>query len=218
MRPLAVPSSAMLIPMPCVLGDSAGFMVYEQYYLDHTKSLSFLRHKQEDKTFLTLLVACQTNLGHQLPLADYLLKPVQRLLKYPLLLGELTKAMPTDSPGYPAILAAGTLLKDVADSINEIKRQLDVSRYSGCTCLLRPAYLINRHRRIRGTVFSFRGTCSCRGRYVDGLQQRLNNWNGPNLQVFGQLKDAGDFKISDATGKKSQRQVRIHNLMSVTPN
>eukprot|EP00037_Helgoeca_nana_P024512 m.261066 g.261066 ORF g.261066 m.261066 type:complete len:1180 (+) comp26657_c0_seq1:244-3783(+) len=149
------------------------FMVYEQYYLDHTKSLSFLRHKQEDKTFLTLLVACQTNLGHQLPLADYLLKPVQRLLKYPLLLGELTKAMPTDSPGYPAILAAGTLLKDVADSINEIKRQLDVSRY------------------------------------VDGLQQRLNNWNGPNLQVFGQLKDAGDFKISDATGKKSQRQVLL---------
>eukprot|EP00038_Savillea_parva_P009572 m.184402 g.184402 ORF g.184402 m.184402 type:complete len:1211 (-) comp16139_c0_seq1:207-3839(-) len=149
------------------------FMVYEQYYLDHTKSLSVLLHKQEDKTFLTMLVACQTNLGHQLPLADYLLKPVQRLLKYPLLLQELTKALPEESPGYPAILAAGKLLKDVADSINEIKRQLDVSRY------------------------------------VDGLQQRLLGWNGPNLQVFGQLKDAGDFKVSDATGKKSQRQVLL---------
>lgn len=103
-------------------------MVYEQYYLDHTKSLSFLLHKQEDKTFLALLVACQTNLGHQLPLADYLLKPVQRLLKYPLLLSELTKSMPTSSPGYASILAASKLLKDVADSINEIKRQLDVSR------------------------------------------------------------------------------------------
>ena len=58
-----------------------GFMVYERYYLDHTKSLSFLLQKQEDKTFLSLLIACQTALGHQLPLADYLLKPVQRLLK-----------------------------------------------------------------------------------------------------------------------------------------
>eukprot|EP00035_Acanthoeca_spectabilis_P002943 m.90395 g.90395 ORF g.90395 m.90395 type:complete len:1188 (+) comp11842_c0_seq4:230-3793(+) len=149
------------------------FMVYEQYYLDHTKSLSFLLHKQEDKTFLALLVACQTNLGHQLPLADYLLKPVQRLLKYPLLLSELTKSMPTSSPGYASILAASKLLKDVADSINEIKRQLDVSRY------------------------------------VDGLQQRLLGWNGPNLQVFGQLKDAGDFRVSDASGKKSQRQVLL---------
>ena len=33
-----------------------------------------------------LLVNCQKELGHQLPLSSYLLKPVQRLTKYQLLL------------------------------------------------------------------------------------------------------------------------------------
>lgn len=36
--------------------------------------------------FYALMQGCQMLLGHQLPLADYLLKPVQRLLKYPLLI------------------------------------------------------------------------------------------------------------------------------------
>ena len=37
------------------------------------------------------LAICQARLNHQLPLVDYLLKPVQRLLKYPLLLSEQIK-------------------------------------------------------------------------------------------------------------------------------
>ena len=36
-----------------------------------------------------LLVNCQKELGHQLPLSSYLLKPVQRLTKYQLLLKDL---------------------------------------------------------------------------------------------------------------------------------
>ena len=34
----------------------------------------------------TILQNCQRQLGHQLPLSSYLLKPVQRLTKYQLLL------------------------------------------------------------------------------------------------------------------------------------
>ena len=37
-----------------------------------------------------LLLACQEKLGHQLPLSSYLLKPVQRLTKYQLLLKDLS--------------------------------------------------------------------------------------------------------------------------------
>ena len=39
-----------------------------------------------------LLVNCQKELGHQLPLSSYLLKPVQRLTKYQLLLKDLQSA------------------------------------------------------------------------------------------------------------------------------
>eukprot|EP00041_Stephanoeca_diplocostata_P032789 m.1061289 g.1061289 ORF g.1061289 m.1061289 type:complete len:1415 (+) comp24211_c0_seq1:247-4491(+) len=149
------------------------FMVYERYYMDHTKSLSILLQKQEDASFLGVLIRCQSRLGHQLPLADYLLKPVQRLLKYPLLLSEMLKAMSPESTGYASLLAAKQLLKDVADNINELKRRLDVSKY------------------------------------VESLQKRLLGWSGPDLVTFGQLKDAGDFKVSDASNKKSNRQVLL---------
>ena len=36
-----------------------------------------------------ILLSCQKELGHQLPLSSYLLKPVQRLTKYQLLLKDL---------------------------------------------------------------------------------------------------------------------------------
>lgn len=155
---------------------SKRFMVYEKYYLNHMKSLSFLFQRQEDSEFLGLLVECQTQLGHQLPLADYLLKPVQRLLKYPLLFGEMIKATGGVVEGYESLHEASKVLKDVADNINEIKRKLDVSKY------------------------------------VESLQKRLLNWEGPDLVTFGQLKDAGFFKVSDSSSKKSQRQVLLFEL------
>lgn len=152
------------------------FMVYEKYYLDHMKSLSYLFQRQEDSQFLAMLVRCQTELQHQLPLADYLLKPVQRLLKYPLLFSEMIKATGNVLDGFETLHEASKLLKDVADNINEIKRKLDVSKY------------------------------------VESLQNRLLSWDGPDLVSFGQLKDAGFFKVSDATNKKSQRQVLLFEL------
>ena len=42
-----------------------------------------------------LLVNCQKELGHQLPLSSYLLKPVQRLTKYQLLLKDLQASGPS---------------------------------------------------------------------------------------------------------------------------
>ena len=83
-------------------------------------------------------VDCQRMLGHRLPLADYLLKPVQRLLKYPLLLTvsqrvlvalllltvlrmkELLKATPEGSLGYPEFQRAATVMREVAARINEV--------------------------------------------------------------------------------------------------
>lgn len=152
------------------------FMVYEKYYLDHMKSMSFLLQKQEDTEFLQLLVGCQKGIGHQLPLADYLLRPVQRLLKYPLLLHEMTKHSTDEGEGKESLVEASKVLKNVADNINEIKRKLDVSKY------------------------------------VESLQKRLLSWDGPDLVTFGCLKDAGDFKVSDSSNKKSLRQVLLFEL------
>ena len=42
----------------------------------------------------SLIQSCQRDLGHQLPLSSYLLKPVQRLTKYQLILKQLAENCP----------------------------------------------------------------------------------------------------------------------------
>ena len=82
-------------------------------------------------------------------------------------------AQSSSEDGHNTLIKATALMKKVADSINEIKRGRDISKY------------------------------------VNGLQQRLLGWDGPDLVSFGQLKDAGDFKVADSANKRSQRQVLL---------
>ena len=42
----------------------------------------------------SLIQSCQRDLGHQLPLSSYLLKPVQRLTKYQMILKDLAECCP----------------------------------------------------------------------------------------------------------------------------
>ena len=106
-----------------------GFMVYEEYYVKHPKAAEFLQMKQEDDIFSSTLMGCQLFLDHKLPLNFFLLKPVQRLLKYPLLINEMLKATEASSMDYKAIERASTLMTKVATNINEIKRNGDITKY-----------------------------------------------------------------------------------------
>lgn len=91
--------------------------------------MALLQDKLARPEFAAMIKGCQLLLGHALPLADYLLKPVQRLLKYPLLLQELLKATPTHDAGYAAIEAAATAMRHVAAQINELKAQNEMAEY-----------------------------------------------------------------------------------------
>lgn len=55
-------------------------------------------------------------------LAGFLIKPVQRVLKYPLLMKELIKRTADDHPDYARLQEAERLLVDVATAINEGRR------------------------------------------------------------------------------------------------
>lgn len=46
---------------------------------------------------------CQQVLGHSLPLSSQLIKPVQRILKYRLLLEELNKHFDQKNPAYETV-------------------------------------------------------------------------------------------------------------------
>ncbi|KAL7751283.1 hypothetical protein RI367_003142 [Sorochytrium milnesiophthora] len=59
-------------------------------------------------------------------LESLLIKPVQRVLKYPLLLQQLVKATPEQHDDYPALQKVLSDMQKVADRINEFKRRKDI--------------------------------------------------------------------------------------------
>uniref|UniRef100_A0A8C4ZTZ8 Rho guanine nucleotide exchange factor 38 n=1 Tax=Gadus morhua TaxID=8049 RepID=A0A8C4ZTZ8_GADMO len=61
-----------------------------------------------------------------LNMGSLLIKPVQRIMKYPLLLGELWQATPNDHPDYLPLQEAYTAIKIINVNINEFKRRKDI--------------------------------------------------------------------------------------------
>ncbi len=67
----------------------------------------------------TILQECQVKLSHTLPLTSYLIKPVQRILKFPLLLEDLCKKFEwTEHPGHKRLKQALVKMSSVATEIN----------------------------------------------------------------------------------------------------
>ena len=58
-----------------------------------------------------------------------LIKPIQRILKYPLLLDKLLQLTPKDDTDYKSLSAAVITIGKVAQDINELKRRKDLGNY-----------------------------------------------------------------------------------------
>ncbi|KAI6192215.1 DH domain-containing protein [Aphelenchoides bicaudatus] len=84
-------------------------------------------------------VECQRRAGHQLPLSAYLLKPIQRITKYQLLLKELLRFCTEDSQAEEMRLdvqAALSTMMDLVAQINADMQQLHILGYGGDLRLL----------------------------------------------------------------------------------
>ncbi|ESK85548.1 rho guanyl nucleotide exchange [Moniliophthora roreri MCA 2997] len=67
-----------------------------------------------------------TSVSHAWDLHSLLIKPVQRLLKYPLLLGTILEATPDSHPDKENLRLAKAKIEDVARSVNEERRRAEV--------------------------------------------------------------------------------------------
>lgn len=65
-----------------------------------------------------------------LDMGSLLIKPVQRVMKYPLLLGELWQATPEDHPDFRPLQEALTATKIINVNINEFRRRKDIGGIS----------------------------------------------------------------------------------------
>ncbi|XP_049847527.1 dynamin-binding protein-like isoform X2 [Schistocerca gregaria] len=103
--------------------------VYGQYCMNHDEALLLLEKYESDEGIQKIFNKGLETLRYQIACFDMgsiLIKPVQRILKYPLILNELIKCTEDDHKDKPALLDAVRTITDVATYINEYKRRKDI--------------------------------------------------------------------------------------------
>lgn len=107
----------------CFVNKSEYFEIYTQYCTNYPNSVAALTDCMRSKTLAKFFRDRQAALKRSLPLGSYLLKPVQRILKYHLLLQEIAKHFDPDEEGYEVIQEAIDTMTGVAWYINDMKRK-----------------------------------------------------------------------------------------------
>ncbi|KAM8809703.1 pleckstrin homology domain-containing family G member 1 [Eudromia elegans] len=107
----------------CFVSKSEDFHIYTQYCTNYPRSVAVLTECMRNKTLAKFFRERQEALQHSLPLGSYLLKPVQRILKYHLLLHEIENHLDKDTDGYDVVLDAIDTMQRVAWHINDMKRK-----------------------------------------------------------------------------------------------
>ncbi|NXD94956.1 PKHG1 protein, partial [Chaetorhynchus papuensis] len=107
----------------CFVSKSEDFHIYTQYCTNYPRSVAVLTECMRNKALAKFFRERQEALKHSLPLGSYLLKPVQRILKYHLLLHEIENHLDKDTEGYDVVLDAIDTMQRVAWHINDMKRK-----------------------------------------------------------------------------------------------
>ncbi|KAG1928429.1 proto-oncogene DBL isoform X1 [Pimephales promelas] len=102
------------------------FQVYERYCQNKPRSDALWR-QCSDSVFIQ---ECKKKLDHKLGLDSYLLKPVQRLTKYQLLLKELLKHS-SNSQYASELQGALNAMLDLLKSVNDSMHQISITGYEG---------------------------------------------------------------------------------------
>ncbi|XP_038191695.1 pleckstrin homology domain-containing family G member 3 isoform X6 [Arvicola amphibius] len=107
----------------CFVERSQEFDIYTQYCNNYPNSVAALTECMQDKQQAKFFRDRQALLQHSLPLGSYLLKPVQRILKYHLLLQEIAKHFDEEEEGFEVVEDAIDTMTCVAWYINDMKRR-----------------------------------------------------------------------------------------------
>ncbi|XP_026196936.1 pleckstrin homology domain-containing family G member 3 isoform X2 [Anabas testudineus] len=107
----------------CFVMKSEYFEIYTQYCTNYPNSVAALTECMRNKLLAKFFRDRQASLKCSLPLGSYLLKPVQRILKYHLLLQEIVKHFDPEEEGYEVVEDAIYTMTAVAWYINDMKRK-----------------------------------------------------------------------------------------------
>jgi hypothetical protein len=105
--------------------------LYTTYFLNQDNAANYMKKKQGNSELTGWVIACfeqVENMTQAWDLDSLLLKPCQRLLKYPLLLEGLETSCDPDHPDLPNIKAARKELIAISTRINDAKKRSDTFR------------------------------------------------------------------------------------------
>jgi len=100
--------------------------VYKEYCSNYPLALSLLRELSQRPEVKNLLVKLAENSECRgLSLESFLIKPVQRICKYPLMIRELLKYTSKDAKDYPVLENSLTVIENVIAYVNEGTKALE---------------------------------------------------------------------------------------------
>ncbi|KAL2780694.1 rho guanine nucleotide exchange factor 38 isoform 1 [Daubentonia madagascariensis] len=109
--------------------------IYKIYCYHHDEAHSVLESYEKEEELKQHLSHCiqslkkiymQEGKPNLLDMGSLMIKPIQRVMKYPLLLCELRNSTPPSHPDYRALEDAFAAVKDINVNINELKRRKDL--------------------------------------------------------------------------------------------
>ncbi|XP_008049669.1 rho guanine nucleotide exchange factor 38 [Carlito syrichta] len=109
--------------------------IYKIYCYHHDEARSVLESYEKEEELKQHLSHCilslkkiymQEGKPNLLDMGSLMIKPIQRVMKYPLLLCELRNSTPSSHPDYRALEDAFAAVKDINVNINELKRRKDL--------------------------------------------------------------------------------------------
>uniref|UniRef100_A0A8C7DMH2 Dynamin-binding protein n=1 Tax=Oncorhynchus kisutch TaxID=8019 RepID=A0A8C7DMH2_ONCKI len=103
--------------------------VYKIYCQNHDDAISLLEMYEKDESIQRHVLECLEKLRgktNYINLGSFLIKPVQRVMRYPLLLMELLSATPESHHDRPLLAQALLSIKEINVNINEYKRRKDL--------------------------------------------------------------------------------------------
>ncbi|XP_020658693.3 dynamin-binding protein isoform X4 [Pogona vitticeps] len=109
--------------------------VYKMYCQNHDEAIALLEAYEKDERVQKLLLESlevlrnlysEWGCTNYIDLGSFLIKPVQRVMRYPLLLMELLSATPESHPDRAPLATAVLAVKEINGNINECKRRKDL--------------------------------------------------------------------------------------------
>ncbi|XP_071352033.1 pleckstrin homology domain-containing family G member 2 [Trachinotus anak] len=210
----------------CFVERSEAFDIYTLYCMNYPNSVAVLRECMKNESLVHFFQERQMTLNHSLPLETYLLKPVQRILKYHLLLQELSKHFDKSAPGYEVVEDAIITMTAVAWYINDMKRKQEhavrlqeieslLVNWSGPDLsgfgelVLEGSFKVHRVKKERAFFLFDKMLLIAKKR----LEQFVYSTHifCCNLLLVETLKDPLCFKVSDQTIPKQQHVVQTKN-------